>query len=147
MKLHVAACILAVFFTGFFSTTYAEDTVSLKDTLSLQEVSVVSATKTEVNRNQIPLNISVINRETIDASTETGILSILSEHVPGLFVTERGVTGYGVNAGSAGLVNIHGVGSGNRVLMLFDGQPNWAGIFGHHLPDAYVASDAERVEV
>jgi iron complex outermembrane receptor protein len=39
------------------------------------------------------------------------------------------------------------VGSGNRVLMLFDGQPNWAGIFGHHLPDAYVASDAERVEV
>lgn len=31
--------------------------------------------------------------------------------------------------------------------MLFDGQPQWAGIFGHSLPDTYVASDVERVEV
>lgn len=31
--------------------------------------------------------------------------------------------------------------------MLFDGQPQWAGVFGHSLPDTYVASDVERVEV
>ncbi len=31
--------------------------------------------------------------------------------------------------------------------MLFDGQPQWAGVFGHSLPDTYVASDIERVEV
>ena len=31
--------------------------------------------------------------------------------------------------------------------MLFDGQPQWAGILGHSLPDTYVASDVERVEV
>ncbi len=126
-------------------------TYSLNDTIPLMEVKVVSGTKTEVNRNQIPLTISVVERETIEESTETGILSILSEQVPGLFVTERGVTGYGISAGSAGVVNIHGVGGGNngtnKVLMLFDGQPMWAGVFGHNISDAFVASDAERVEV
>ncbi|MDR0864406.1 MAG: TonB-dependent receptor [Candidatus Symbiothrix sp.] len=147
MKLRVTLSLFALLLTSSISGIYAENKYSLNDTIPLAEVAVVSATKTEVNRNQIPLTISVVDRETIDASTETGVLSILSEQVPGLFVTERGVTGYGVSSGSAGTVNIHGVGGGNRVLMLFDGQPNWAGIFGHHLPDAYVASDAERVEV
>lgn len=116
------------------------------DTVFLTEV-VVSATKTEVNRGEIPLTISIVNRETLDASTETGVLSVLSEQVPGLFVTERSVTGYGINAGSAGTVTIHGVGDGNKVLMLFDGQPMWAGLFGHSIADVYVTSDAERVEV
>lgn len=117
------------------------------DTVSLMEVEVVSATKTDVNRNQVPINISVVDRETLKETTHTGVLSILSEQIPGVFVTERSVTGYGISSGSAGSVSIHGVGGGNKVLMLFDGQPMWAGVFGHSIADAYVASDAERVEV
>ena len=62
-------------------------------------------------------------------------------------MTQKGITGFGVSEGAAGTVNIRGVGSGNKVLMLFDGQPQWAGVFGHSLPDTYVASDVERVEV
>ena len=62
-------------------------------------------------------------------------------------MTQKGITGFGVSEGAAGTVNIRGVGSGNKVLMLFDGQPQWAGVFGHALPDTYVASDVERVEV
>jgi iron complex outermembrane receptor protein len=119
---------------------------SSNDTIPLQEA-VISGTKTLTNRNQTPTTISVVSRPTLEASTETGILSILSEQIPGLYVTERGVTGYGISSGSAGTINIHGVGGGNKVLMLFDGKPMWAGIFGHHIPDVYVTSDAERVEV
>ncbi|GHT53177.1 ligand-gated channel [Bacteroidia bacterium] len=143
----ISVLVSALLWAGV-STLFAENAAeaAAADTFFLDEV-VVSATKTEVTRGKIPLTISVVNRETIEESTETGVLSILSEQIPGVFVTERGVTGYGISSGSAGTVNIHGVGGGNRVLMLFDGQPNWAGIFGHHLPDAYVASDAERVEV
>jgi hypothetical protein len=33
------------------------------------------------------------------------------------------------------------------VLMLIDGHPQFMGIMGHPLPDSYVASDVERVEV
>lgn len=108
---------------------------------------VITATRTDVNRNNIPLSISVIERDAIEESSESALLPVLSQRVPGLFVTQKGVTGFGISEGSAGTVNIRGVGQGNKVLMLFDGQPQWAGIFGHHLPDSYVASDIERVEV
>ena len=114
--------------------------------INLQGV-VISANKIQVNRNSVPLTISVIDRDQIEASSESALLPVLSERVPGLFVTEKGITGFGVSNGSAGTVNIRGVGQGNKVLMLFDGQPQWAGVFGHSLPDTYVASDIERVEV
>lgn len=108
---------------------------------------VISANKIQVNRNSVPLSISVIDRDEIEASSESALLPVLSQRIPGLFVTQKGITGFGVNDGSAGKVNIRGVGQGNKVLMLFDGQPQWAGVFGHALPDTYVASDVERVEV
>ena len=130
---------LSLFFVSY--TTYSQDVV---DTLGQV---VVTATRSYVNKSQTPMNITVINREQIDAGSESSLLPVLTETVPGLFVTERGVTGFGVSAGSAGAISIRGIGGGNKVLMLFDGQPQWAGIFGHHIPDTYVASDMDRVEV
>lgn len=112
----------------------------------LKEV-VVTANRTQVNKNDVPLTISVITRKQIEESSESALLPVLSQRVPGLFLTQKGVTGFGVSSGSAGTVNIRGVGQSNKVLMLFDGQPQWAGVFGHSLPDTYVASDIERVEV
>jgi iron complex outermembrane receptor protein len=147
MNLRITLPLLICGLTSYLSNSVADDSnPKLNDTIPLKEV-VISATKSEVNRNQVPFNISVVGREILDESVETGVLSILSGHIPGLYVTEKGVTGFGVSSGSAGTVNIHGVGGGNRVLMLFDGQPMWAAVFGHHIPDAFVASDAERVEV
>ncbi|MEG1544603.1 MAG: TonB-dependent receptor [Tannerellaceae bacterium] len=113
--------------------------------INLQGV-IVSANRIQVNRNSVPLSISVISRNEIEATSESALLPVLSR-VPGLFVTQKGITGFGVSDGSAGTVNIRGVGQGNKVLMLFDGQPQWAGLFGHSLPDTYVASDVEKVEV
>ncbi|MDR3269160.1 MAG: TonB-dependent receptor [Tannerella sp.] len=124
----------------------AEEDNKIDTTIFLKQV-VVTATKIQVNRNSIPLSISVIGREEIEASSESALLPVLSQHIPGLFVTQKGMTGFGVNSNSAGTVNIRGIGQGNKVLMLFDGQPQWAGVFGHALPDTYVASDVERVEV
>ncbi|MDR2918236.1 MAG: TonB-dependent receptor [Tannerella sp.] len=123
-----------------------EDNNKIDTIIQLNQV-VVSATKIQVNRNNIPLSISVIGREQIEASSESALLPVLSHRIPGLFVTQKGITGFGVSSGSAGTVNIRGVGQGNKVLMLFDGQPQWAGLFGHSLPDTYVASDVDRVEV
>ena len=128
------------------SMAFAIDPAEIDSLINLKGV-VVSANKIHVNRNSVPLSISVIEREEIEASSESALLPVLSEYVPGLFVTQKGITGFGVSEGAAGTVNIRGVGSGNKVLMLFDGQPQWAGVFGHALPDTYVASDVERVEV
>lgn len=134
------------------SVTYSSEPVEPIEPLGIDSLInlkgvVISANKIQVNRNSVPLSISVIDRDEIEASSESALLPVLSQRIPGLFVTQKGITGFGVNDGSAGKVNIRGVGQGNKVLMLFDGQPQWAGVFGHALPDTYVASDVERVEV
>jgi iron complex outermembrane receptor protein len=135
--------LLVITVVSAFNRTFAQ---TVDTTVNLQQV-VITANKIEVNRSSIPLSISVTSRQEIESSGESALLSVLSHRVPSLFVTEKGVTGFGVNTNSAGNVNIRGIGQGNKVLMLIDGQPQWAGIFGHSLPDSYVASDVERVEV
>jgi len=120
----------------------------LQDTINLDEV-VVTGTTVKVNRSNIPLAVSVIGNRQISESTETSLLPILNGRVPGLFVTERGIMGFGVSTGAAGQVSIRGIGGSptTGVLMLIDGHPQFMGIFGHPLPDSYVASDVEKVEV
>lgn len=95
----------------------------------------------------LPLDVRIVGADVIEKSTETNILPVLQNHVPGMFVTERGLAGYGVSGDAAGSVTIRGVGGGNKVLFLIDGQPQWAGIFGHSLPDTYVSNNVQRVEV
>lgn len=95
----------------------------------------------------LPLDVKIVGSSTIDNSTETNLLPVLQNRIPGMFVTERGLAGYGVSGGGAGAVSIRGVGGGNKVLFLIDGQPQWAGVFGHSLPDTYVTNDVQRVEV
>lgn len=131
---------------GLFPLTIQALEPTLQDTL--REV-VVTGTPVTVHKDYVPLSVSIVTRETIEASGESNILPILNGRVPGLFVTERGVTGFGVSGGAAGQINIRGVGSAptTGVLMLIDGHPQLMGLFGHPLADSYVASDIERVEV
>ena len=131
---------------GAVSWAMAETPLEVDSLIHLNSV-VVSANRIEVNRSSVPLTISIVDRERIESSSESALLPVLSEQVPGLFVTEKGITGFGVSTGAAGTINIRGVGGGNKVLVLFDGQPQWAGLFGHSLPDTYVTSDVEKVEV
>ena len=143
MMKKISILICGLLLCGSLSAEVEQPTDSL---VNLKGI-VVSANKIVVNRNSVPLSISVLGRDEIQASSESALLPVLSQRIPGLFVTQKGVTGFGVSSGSAGTVNVRGVGQGNKVLMLFDGQPQWAGIFGHSLPDTYVASDVDRVEV
>lgn len=116
-----------------------------RDTVKLNEVIVTAPLKTDPEL--IPLNVTQVTASQIEESGESSLLPVLVSRVPGLFVTERGFAGYGVSGGSAGAVNIRGVGQGNKVLFMIDGQPQWAGVFGHSLADTYVANGVEKVEV
>ena len=116
-----------------------------EDTLHLREVLVTAPVKTRVDLT--PLDVTIVTSKTIEKSTESSLMPVIQHNVPGVFVSERGFAGYGVSGGSAGAMNIRGVGGGNKVLFLVDGQPQWAGLFGHSLPDTYVANGVERVEV
>jgi len=120
----------------------------LQDTVNLDEV-VITGTTVKVNRNNVPMAVSVVSPRQINESVETALLPVLNGRVPGLFVTERGIMGFGVSTGAAGQISIRGIGGSptTGVLMLIDGHPQFMGIFGHPLPDSYVASDVEKVEV
>jgi iron complex outermembrane receptor protein len=116
------------------------------DTLRLEEV-VVTGTRARVNRSHVPMTISVISRQEIEESHESALLSILSGRVPGLFLTERGILGFGVGNTGAGTLALRGIGDGTRLLVLIDGHPQYMGLMGHHLPDAHAAANVERVEI
>lgn len=79
---------------------------------------------------------------------QQSLLPVLSEQIPGLFVTSRGVLGYGVSNGAAGNIALRGLSGGAaRLMVMIDGHPQYAGIFGHPISDAYQSFMAERVEV
>jgi iron complex outermembrane receptor protein len=140
------AVIVVLYFANLSSELFGQD--MFKDTLKIEEV-VVTGSPVKINRESVPLSVSVVTGAQINETSETAILPILSGRVPGLFVTERGVTGFGISTGSAGQITIRGVGGNptTGVLILIDGHPQFAGIFGHPLPDSYVSSDIDHVEV
>jgi outer membrane receptor protein involved in Fe transport len=121
---------------------------SLDDTIAVDEV-VVTGTRTEVNRKNMPINVSVISHDELNELNESVALNSISSRIPGVFVTERGVIGYSLGPNSAGQISIRGIsGSPNsEVLVLIDGSPQYMGLFGHPFPNSYVSSDLEKVEV
>ncbi|MDX9907811.1 MAG: TonB-dependent receptor [Bacteroidales bacterium] len=149
--------VIKVTFIGFdpcmrqitLSSTPAEADFNLKPGPVLAEEAVITANRTNVSRNLVPITVSIINRQTLEEDNSSNLLPVVSKQVPGAFVTERGISGFGVADGAAGQISIRGIGGSpnTRVLVLIDGHPQFMGIFGHPLPDAYAASDAEKVEV
>lgn len=135
-----------VFFHFFFAGESFAGTFA--DSVQLNEV-IVTGSRTETNLRNLPLSVTVVSGKTIENRLEQSLLPIIAEEVPGLYITGRGIMGYGVSTGSAGGMKIRGVGGSPTagVLLLIDGHPQYMGLMGHPLPDAYQSLMAERVEV
>ncbi len=118
------------------------------DTIHLDEV-IVTGTMPKVNLRNLPMSISVISGKQIDERMQPSLLPLLTEEVPGLFISQRGVMGYGVANGAAGGMSIRGIGGAptSGVLVLIDGHPQYMGLMGHPLADSYQSMMTERVEV
>ncbi|MCR4994125.1 MAG: TonB-dependent receptor [Bacteroidales bacterium] len=109
---------------------------------------VVTGTRTAVPEQAIVSTISTVTGEQLSQMERLSVLPTLTEQVPNLFVTQRGVMGYGVSGGAAGGVSVRGLSSGTgQVMFLVDGHPQYQGIFGHSIADAYQTMLAERIEV
>jgi len=122
---------------------------TLSSTSAEQDEVIVTGTRIATARANVPLTTSVINERDIEASSEINLMPLIGSTVPGLFVTERGISGFGVADGAAGKISVRGVGSGDQsqLLVMIDGQPQVMGIFGHSFPDMYQTSNFEKVEV
>lgn len=120
------------------------------DTLDSYKIgeAVVTGTRNETDVRHLSQTVSVIYRSKINQSLQPSLLPVLTEQVPGLFVTSRGVMGYGLSGGAAGNISLRGLSGGTaRLMVMIDGHPQYAGIFGHPIADAYQSFLAERVEV
>lgn len=108
---------------------------------------VITGTRNETDIRHLPMTITTIGHDVLEENFRPSVLPTVTERVPGLFITSRGVMGYGVSTGAAGSIKVRGIGSGADFLVLVDGLPQYAGLMGHPIPDAYQTMTAERVEV
>lgn len=110
---------------------------------------VVTGTRHETDVRHLPMTISVVGRQKIAEGFQPSLLPTLTEQIPGLFVTGRGIMGYGVSGGAAGQMTLRGVGGGptTGLLVLIDGHPQYMGLMGHPIADACQSMLADRVEV
>ena len=114
---------------------------------TLNEV-VITGTRSATDVCQLSQTVNVIDRAAIEETNRASLLPLLTEQVPGLFITQRGYAGYGVSNGAAGAISMRGLNGGSsQVLVLIDGHPNYAGIYGHPIADSYQSLMTERVEV
>jgi outer membrane cobalamin receptor len=135
--------------SSFVSVSALEkDTTSVSKHYTIDEV-VVTGTKNETDKRYLPMSVSVVSREQISQRYEQSLLPILIEQVPGLFTTSRGIMGYGVSTGAAGGMSLRGIGGSptTELLVLIDGHPQYMGLMGHPLADAYQSLLADKVEV
>ncbi|MDD5222638.1 MAG: TonB-dependent receptor [bacterium] len=72
-------------------------------------------------------------------SPRPSTLEALSQEAADVYVSGRGAM-HGVSSGASGGIHIRGFGGSpnSQVLMVEDGVPDYQGIFGHPIPDAYV---------
>ena len=132
----------------FSSVLNAQQFVAVKDSIQLDEI-IVTGTSRGISIRHLPMSISVVSNKEIKDRLEPSLLPLLNEEIPSLFITQRGVMGYGVAEGAAGGMNIRGIGGAPTagVLILIDGNPQYMGLMGHPLADSYQSLMAEKIEV
>lgn len=120
------------------------------DTLRNYDINevVITGVRSSTDIRHLSRTVTVVGRTEIESKMQPSLMPVLNELVPGLFVTSRGIMGYGVSGGAAGNISIRGLSGGSaRMMVLIDGHPQYAGIFGHPVSDSYQSFLAERVEV
>ena len=147
------------FFTGCLISAVSlqaqtgKDSTKVTRSYAINEV-VVTGTRSETDVRHLPMTVSVVGRPQLEASQQTSVLPVLNSQVPGFFSTSRGVMGYGVATGASGQMSLRGIGGPAQaglpttgLLVLIDGHPQYMGLMGHPIADAYQTMMAERVEV
>lgn len=143
-------CLLAIVGAPAANANPCMDFMAQNDTTIVHQLddAVVTATRTATTAQNVAFTVSVVDRATLTSQQRINILPTLSEHVPGLFLTQRGMMGYGVSNGAAGGMTLRGLSSGSgQLLVLIDGHPQYQGIYGHSIADSYQTMMAERIEV
>ena len=146
-EIYISLALIALACQPGRSQKQLHDTLSTETSYQIDEV-VVTGARQKTDVRHLSQTVSIVGRAQIENSRQSSLLPVLTEQIPGLFVTSRGIMGYGVSNGAAGSISLRGLsGSSVRLMVMIDGHPQYAGIFGHPIANAYQSFLAERVEV
>jgi len=91
------------------SLFFAVSVKAQTETQYIDEV-VVTGSNNAVGRDLLPYTVTTVTASQIESTGKGQLLSALSGIVPGLFVTERNIFGFGISNGGSGGIKIRGVG-------------------------------------
>lgn len=152
-RMILALCTSCLISAASLQAQTGKDSTQVARSYAINEV-VVTGTRSETDVRHLPMTVSVVGRPQLEASQQASVLPVLNSQVPGFFSTSRGVMGYGVATGASGQMSLRGIGGPAQaglpttgLLVLIDGHPQYMGLMGHPIADAYQTMMAERVEV
>jgi iron complex outermembrane receptor protein len=133
---------------GFESRTAQVSDCRRETEIELAPATVQTTINVVVTPDEAP-NEFTGTSSSISRTTARTVLDAAEDLSPAVFVTRRGVMGYGISTHGTGAVSIRGVGGSPNtdVLMVVDGRPDFQGEMGHTLPDFYSLSDAGGIRV
>jgi iron complex outermembrane receptor protein len=143
-----AGTILHLTALGFEPRTAVLSTCAGDHEYQLAPGTVQTTVNIVVTPDEMP-NESVATSEEISRTSARTVFDAVEELSPAVFVTRRGVMGYGISTNGTGEVNIRGVGGSPNtdILVVLDDRPDFQGEMGHTLPDFYSLSDTGSIRL
>lgn len=100
------------------------------------EVRVVGERKQRPDRSADSVRVG---GEKLRSSNKPTVLEAIAQEAADVYVPARGVAIHGMASGATGGIHIRGMGGSpnSQVVVIEDGVPDYQGLFGHPIPDAY----------
>lgn len=120
------------------TTPQTTNSAALASPASSVEVTVTG--KRPLSRDRAE-DATVISGDRLRSAAQPTLLSTMASESAGLYVNSTGAL-HGVSNGASGGIFMRGLGGSpnSQILVVEDGVPDYQGIFGHPIPDAYVPS-------
>lgn len=146
MKLKYNICFLILFLANLIFANSESDSIEVQ--YYFKPV-VKTGTKIDQTGRDLTASISVIEGQSLERLSGAPLMNVIKSHVPGLYMTEWGILGFGVAGSAAGKVSMRGVGgtADTHVLVLRNGRPDCMGLMGCTIADEFVTDGVERIEV
>jgi iron complex outermembrane receptor protein len=143
-----AGTILHLTALGFAPRTAVLNACAGDHEYRLAPATVQATVNIVVTPDEMP-NESITTSEQISRTTARTVFDAVDDLSPAVFVTRRGVMGYGISTNGTGQVSIRGVGGSPNtdILVVIDGRPDYQGEMGHTLPDFYSLSDTGSIRL
>ncbi|MFC1568887.1 TonB-dependent receptor [bacterium] len=146
MKPFFAFIFMILFSMRLFTESTESDSIVVKYTFN---PIVKIATKTAGAQRDLAASVSIIEAVDIEQAATNQVFELVGQQVPGLYVTEWGLMGFGVAGKAAGKISIRGMGGGanTHVLVLRNGRPDYMGLMGCTIADEFNTQGIDRIEI